>query len=419
MKKIVLAVCVCVLSFTLVNGPVFGAVKEMKFSHDNSEFQEFWTNMGNASADEVGIQAVPTDYETEVYKTKVKVDLPTGRAPTVFKWWFGYRALELLEAGLIADLSDVWNEVGDNFAPGLKEALTIDGVPYAIPFLISYWVWYYSKPVYQKYNLKPPKTWDEFMSQLALLKKNGVYGIGNTIGKSRWTSFIVFQEIMYRVDSDYYSKLMTGKAHYTDPQAQQAMKIWKDMLDKGYHAPMDLDYVEDIPRMMKEGKIAYAPFGDWYGGIMQQQGLVPDKDYGVIILPEITPKGKGAIILEVSPLCAGKNSGQLDLAKAWLKWYSTSKSASDLLWGLRFATTTQITPDIIKKDDPVLAAEMEMLKKYPTKLIRFWEATPVEIVEHAVNELNTFRATPGDPMAVLKSIEAKAKETWPKYKVKY
>jgi ABC-type glycerol-3-phosphate transport system substrate-binding protein len=395
-------------------------VKEMKLFHDNPEWQQIWVEFGEASAEDIGIKAIPTEFETQVYKSRVKVDLTTRRAPAVFKWWFGYRAMELLEADLIADLSDVWDEVGGNFAPGVREALTIDDVTYAFPLLVGYWVWYYSKPVYEKYDLELPKTWDEFTKQLAFFKENGVSGIGNTIGKSRWTSFIVFQEILYRVDFDFYNRLMNGQAHYTDPPVVQAMEIWKDMLEKGYFAPMDATYVEDLPRMIKDGSLAFAPFGDWYGGILQQQGLVPEKDYGVFIPPAITPKGEGAVILEISPLVAGKKSPELDLAKEWFKWYAGSKSSADLLWGkLRFAVTTNISAEAIAKDDPVLASELDLLKAYPTKLIRFWEATPVEIVEHAVDAFNTMLVHPDQYMDLLNGIEEKAKETWPKYGVEY
>ena len=395
-------------------------VKEIKLYHDNPEWQDFWQAMGEASAKDIGVKVVPTAFETQVYKSRVKVDLTTSRAPSVFKWWFGYRAYELYKAGLLADLSDVWAKVGKDYPPGIKEALTINGVPYALPFNVGYWVWYYSKAVYKKYNLTLPKTWDEFMKQLAFLKSKGVYGIGNTIGKSRWTSFIVFQEILYRIDADFYVKLMNGKAHYTDPQVIQAMKIWKNMLDKGYFAPMDATYVQDLPRMLKKGTLAYAPFGDWYGGILQQQGLVSGKDYGVFIPPPITPKGKGAIVLEISPLCAGKNSPDLAEAKKWFVWYA-GKHSAEILWNkLKFVNNVHITSDEIKKGDPVLAHELALVKKeYPKKLIRFWEATPSEIVEYAVDAFNTMLVHPEKYMELLEGIEKKAKEVWPKYGVKY
>ena len=60
-----------------------------------------------------------------------------------------------------------------------------------------------------------------------------------------------------------------------------------------------------------------------------------------------------------------------------------------------------------------------MIEDYPTKLIRYWEATPVEIVEHAVDEFNTMLVEPDKYMEIIESIEAKAKETWPNYGVDY
>lgn len=93
-------------------------VKDLRILHDNPEWQKWWTSFGEASAQDIGVRGVPTVYETDVYQAKVKVDLTTDRAPGVFKWWFGYRAYELLKAGLVADLGDVWKEIGSNYAPG-------------------------------------------------------------------------------------------------------------------------------------------------------------------------------------------------------------------------------------------------------------------------------------------------------------
>jgi multiple sugar transport system substrate-binding protein len=430
MKKFLPCTLIIVIALSLVGGLALagsedeggmkakkGKVREMTLYHDNPEFQQFWTDMGVASGEDVGIKANPVELETSVYMTRVKVDLTTDRAPAVFKWWFGYPAYELVMADLLMDLSDVWDEVGNNFPEGVREALTINNVTYAFPFLTSYWVWFYSKPVYNKLGLKPPQTWKEFMDQLALLKKNGISGIGNTIGKSNWTSFIIPMELIIRMDADFYVDLMNGKVHWTDPLVVVVLKPWKDLLDKGYFAPMDATYAVDIPRMMKEGSLAFAPYGDWYGGILQDQGLVPDVDYGVFVLPPINPAGKGAIAFEISPLCVGKNSKQAELGKEWMKWYST-EHAAQILWDeRRFAPTVHIKPDVIAKDDPILAQIIGMLDDYPKKLIRLWEATPVEIKQQAVDAFNTMLVEPDRYMELLESIEKVAKETWPNYGV--
>ncbi len=417
MKKYFFQVCIFVLSFVVVN---VGFAKDMKFFHDNPEWQQIFEGLGKLSDEETGIKAVPTEFDTQVYKSRVKVDLTTKRAPAVFKWWFGYRAQELLAAGLVADLSDVWDEVEANYPAGIREALTQDGIAYGFPLHVSYWVWYYNKPLYEKYNLELPKTWDEFMNQLQFFKEHGVSGIGNTVGQSRWTSFIIFQELLYRIDAKFYNQLMQGQAHWTDPKVVQAMEVWKDLLDKGYFAPMDATYVDDLPRMFKEGTLAFAPFGDWYGGILQQQGLVSGKDFGVFIPPAITSEGEGAVILEISPLMTGKNSPEVDLAKKWFTWYSTSQAAADYHWKtLKANPTIHVSSDVIARDDPAKVEEQELLKAYPIKLIRFWEATPVELVEHAVDSFNTMLVEPDKYMDLLESIENTAKETWPNYGVEY
>ena len=419
MKKLLIVLVMGILVGFVTIGAA-QAVEEMKFFHDNPEWQQIFEGLGKLSAEEIGIQANPTEFDTQVYKSRVKVDLTTKRAPAVFKWWFGYRAQELLAADLVADLSDVWDQVEEFYPAGIREALTQNGVAYGFPLHVSYWVWYYNKPLYEKHGLELPKTWDEFMQQLAFFKEQGVSGIGNTIGQSRWTSFIVFQEILYRIDADFYTQLVNGKAHWSDPKVVQAMELWKEMLDKGYFAPMDATYVDDLPRMMKEGTLAFAPFGDWYGGILQQQGLESGKDFGVFIPPAITPAGEGAIILEISPLMSGKNSSELDLAQKWFVWYSSSQKAAEYHWDtLKANPTTHVSAEVIAETDPARVEEMQLLEKYPTKLIRFWEATPVEIVEYAVDAFNTMLVEPEKYMELLEGIEATAKETWPNYGVEY
>lgn len=144
------------------------------------------------------------------------------------------------------------------------------------------------------------------------------------------------------------------------------------------------------------------------------------KDFSVFVPPAITPAGEGAIILEISPLVAGKNSSELELGKKWLKWWASSPGAAQFRWEkFRFPTTVHTSPEDIAKDDPAMARGHELIQAYPKKLIRLWEATPVEIVEKAVDAFNTMLVEPDKYMELLNSIEATAKETWPNYGVEY
>jgi len=390
------------------------------FLHDNPEWQQNFEAVGAVSAQDIGVPLAPLQFDTELYKSRIKIDLTSARAPALFKWWFGFRAKELTDANLLADLSGVWDDVGSHYAKGVREALsTADGVPFAFPLHVSYWPWFYSTAVYKRYDMKLPTTWQELEEQLAFFKSKGIYGIGNTIGKSRWTSFIIFQELLYRIDSQFYQDLMAGRAHWTDPQAVQAMEIWRRWLEAGYFAPMDATYVEDFPRMLAEGKLAFAPFGDWYGSILQGAGLTSGKYYGMFFPPAITEAGKGTVILEISAIAAGANSPDRDSAMKWLRWYSTSQDAAESMWKtFHFAPTNNLPAGLLEREDPARANELAQVKEnLPNRLIRLWEATPVKIVESAVDEFNGVLANPSTAMDALKAIESTAAATWPEYGV--
>ncbi|MCY4024190.1 MAG: hypothetical protein OXF32_12155, partial [Anaerolineaceae bacterium] len=45
---------------------------------------------------------------TDSYQAAVRGALPTDDAFPLFDWWFGYRMKDLVDAGLLADVTDIW-----------------------------------------------------------------------------------------------------------------------------------------------------------------------------------------------------------------------------------------------------------------------------------------------------------------------
>lgn len=416
-----LAVIGLVLSATFLGPQKACAAEQIKFYHDNPEWQSRWVKMGKLSEEEIGIGLNATEFKTGVYKSRVKTDLTTSRAPAIFKWWFGYRAKPLVKAGLVADLSEVWDDVGKYVSPGIREQLTIDGVTYAVPLHNSYWVWYYNKNLYEKYDMSPPKTWEQFMNQADFFHEKGINVIGSTVGESRWNSFVVFQELLLHKDYEFYKDLMAGKAHWTDKEVVETMKIWKSLLDKGYFAPMDATYVQDFPKLFKNNELAFIPMGTWYSGILMDRGLQPGKDFNVFVLPALSEEGEGALATEISPLMVGKKSPQKEKAKKWLKWWVSDKDSRQLdlqLWH-PMPWDTIVSEEAVAETNPEFGKLLKEVKDYPNKAIRFWEATPAEIVDQAVAEFETMLTKPNKWESVLKSIEKQAAQTWPDLGVEY
>ena len=117
--------------------------------------------------------------DTSTYQAAVRAALRTPIAPGVFTWWSGYRMKDLVDAGLVADVSDLWKKYTDAglYSPSLASAYTFDGKIYGIPNLVAYWVVFYNKKVFDEQGLTPPKTWADLEAAAAKLKAAGHHAV--------------------------------------------------------------------------------------------------------------------------------------------------------------------------------------------------------------------------------------------------
>ena len=173
-------------------------------------------------------------FDHEAYKTAIRNFLAT-EAPDVCLWFAGNRMKFFVDQNLFMDVSDLWKQEGlyDTMASSVK-AMTVDGKQYGVPYSYYQWGVYYRMDIFDKYGLKVPKTWAEFMNVNDTLVANGVTPI--TIGtKYLWTSAGWFDYLNLRVNGyDYHMDLMAGKASYLDPELDKVFELWADMLNKGH-----------------------------------------------------------------------------------------------------------------------------------------------------------------------------------------
>ena len=202
------------------------------FYHDKANWQDAF--QGVLSKSGIDVKSVPYA-DTSTYQAAVRAALRTPSAPGVFTWWSGYRMKDLVDAGLVVDLTDLWKKYTDAglYSPSLASAYTFDGKIYGIPDLVAYWVVFYNKKVFDAQGLTAPKTWEELDAAAAKLKAAGMTPFGATV-EGRWPAFIWFEEFLIRSDPDFYAKLMNGDAKYTDPEVTEVFKTWADWIKKGY-----------------------------------------------------------------------------------------------------------------------------------------------------------------------------------------
>jgi glucose/mannose transport system substrate-binding protein len=126
-----------------------------------SKIAEAWTATGNTWLD--GAIAGGGDTARPIMISRIL----GGDPMDAFQFNHGRQAEELIEAGLLLDLTDVaeannWREVVN--PPSLLDACTYEGRIYCAPINIHSWQWMWlNNGVYEELGLPVPTNWDEFV----------------------------------------------------------------------------------------------------------------------------------------------------------------------------------------------------------------------------------------------------------------
>lgn len=424
MRKVII---LCVLGLVIATGLLFAAgskeagskpeaakaVPELVLMHDkggNPNYQPFYEEVGKAAKVAAGVGFTPTPYPTtDAYIAAVRAALPTAKAPDLFTWWSTYRMKDLIDQGLVADLTDLWDKHKADYSQGIRDAFTFDGKVYGLPYSIEYWGIWYNIDVFKKYNLSVPKTWDEFLNVCATLKQNGVTPMEQTV-QGRWPTFILFEEMVARQNPDLYVDLCEGRAKYTDPGIKQAFTVWADLINKGYFTDPSTDLFADAPRLFNSGEVAMVPCGSWYFTVLTSGG-VPESKCGFFVMPPPVASVGNVAIMEAAPVLVARNTPNLDAAKKVIDWWMTPEG------NVVMAKQLNQFPPNMKADTSFLPkvktdiAVMLNAGKYRI-LNRYWEATPTPICEAAVDKFAEFVLNPKSVDKVLADLDKIASDYW-------
>src|SRR5579871_3976156 len=110
----------------------------------------------------------------EAYKTKLKVAFGANQPPCVFENWGGGGLHEYVKSGQIVDLTPYLSKnqaYRNRFMQSSWDVTTFDGKTYGVAAEnAAAAVIFYNKETFKKYGITPPKTWDELMHVVEVLK---------------------------------------------------------------------------------------------------------------------------------------------------------------------------------------------------------------------------------------------------------
>ncbi len=170
----------------------------------------------------------------EDFKQALRAYLTAQPAPDVLTWFAGNRVRFFIERGLVADITDVWEENGwvDTYPPGFQAVSQVDGRYYFLPGWYYWWGIYYRPSLFEAAGIESePQTWDDLLAACDALNEAGIAPI--TIGtKFRWTAAGWFDYINMRVNGpEFHINLMSLDESYTDDRVRAVFDRWNELFD--------------------------------------------------------------------------------------------------------------------------------------------------------------------------------------------
>lgn len=249
----------------------------------------------------------------------------TGGDPMgAFQFNHGRQAEELIEAGLLRDITDIaeaegWTDLVN--PPSLLESCTVDGRIYCAPLNIHSWQWLWvSHKAYEDAGIPVPTNWNEFVAAAPQLEEAGKIPLA--MGQQGWQQAGAFYVMMASlVPSEIYLGV------YRDKNAEiaagpevasvfEALAVAREMAAKS-----TVQNWNDATNLVITGQAGGQIMGDWAQGEFQIAGQTAGEDYsclpGLGVNPRLSTAGD-AIYFPVLDDEA-EIEAQTELAKVLLK----------------------------------------------------------------------------------------------------
>ncbi len=407
MKKLLTILLALTMVFALTAQAL--AAGPVEFWNDNKvaddEIGIAWMNGWTAAYGDTVENIIYPD--TASYQTAISqsIDTPSA-APEIFTWWSGSQLEALASSGKVMALDELWEKViAAGVAPSIRDAFVLDGKAYAVPFSVLYNTCIYNTAAFEKAGIeKVPATFDEFIEDCDKLLAAGITPI--SLKNDSWASFIWFEAMVAAYDPELYKGICDGSIAYTDERMVEVLNIWGDMFKKGYFAtPAGYD---DHTRRFATGECAICIEP-------QTHATKVFNDYGIdtlsaFVLPSM--KGdKNVVFMEAAPMCIPAVCDNVEAAEEAILAYYTPEMQ---------AVTAETNGIILIGGVECSNAAVKTIANLPqdteanTVILRYYENTPSEIRDVALDVLARFMDGQADTESTLNAIQAKADEVFGK-----
>lgn len=263
----------------------------------------------------VNVLIVPYANVTE----KAVLDVTSGAGEyDVIEYWYPMLG-SLVENGVLVDITDWWDRnageiQAEDFLPSILEIYTvIDGKRWGVPYDGDLHLLFYNTTLFEKYNLQPPETWDEYLETCKTItegeKGNDIYGCGIMGAKIPIILIGTYLNRLGGFGSSFFDE--NGKPSIDSPEAVAALEALVAQLPYALPDPTAVAFDELLGGWLT-GRVGMSEFWTDLGQMTDnpEQSTILG-EWGVVPLP----KGSGPKARHVAPLNAGFGLGVSTLAQ--------------------------------------------------------------------------------------------------------
>lgn len=275
------------------------------------------------------------DYQTfnDEFKIKIGTEVAANNTPDMFFTWEEGFLAPFVKSGNVIPLDSIINK--SKFIPGILDHVSVDGKVYAMPLVQTAQLVYYNKALFDKYGIDVPRTMDELLQAIGILRTHGIVPIalGN---KDIWPGGLILNTLAYRHGGpDIFTKVVKGEMAFTDPAFVRAAKDFERLVDAGAFQPdANSTDMDGARRLFMDGKAAMWVMGSWELSVLtaeeQESGSV-NPVYGKVGFfswPSVAEGATGQNAWIVSPdfnIAVSRNVAHPEAAAAFLRLISSEK----------------------------------------------------------------------------------------------
>ncbi|MBD1379605.1 extracellular solute-binding protein [Metabacillus arenae] len=358
-----------------------------------------------------GVTVNVVKQENDPYKSKLAVAMGGGNPPDVFHSWGGGWLENFVNSGQVKEITNDIDK--ENYLEAAISAATYDGKIYGAPLAMDVVPVWYNKKIFEEYNLKEPKTYEELLEVVETLKSNNIipFSLAN---QSKWPGAFYLMYFAERYGgtelfNEAYGR--AGRAFDDEAYIKAGRKIQELVKAGAFPEGMNgLNFDTGQSRqLLYTGKAGMELMGSWMLGLTRSEFPEFEENLGFFLFPAISGEqgAENHIVGGVSPVFSvAEKSPNADLAAELVKELTSVETAQQLAntdGAISAVNGVEYEDEFIQEINEVLEGAENMQTYYDQTL-------PPELAEVHLDTTQGLFGLSITPEEAAAQVEKKAKE---------